>query len=529
MKLSNCIFAFITLCALTLSCGKKLEVPGWEVNLDAAVITSDMGIEDIIPDSLLQVNPDNSVNLVYSNNFFNYGIDSLLTVPDSTIKDSFIAIISTVVPPNSTIFTNTDNNDYVLNDVELIRLILKQGFIDYTVKSTVTDTMVLIYSITTGTISGTPITITVTIPPGNTTTPAVVNGTFDMANADMDLTGALHNTVNAYQTKLTVKTGPGTVSTSLTALSSKVSFYAKFRDMIPKYVKGYFGNFIENTGLQISNFDFIKNIDGATLDLAQVNTNLYITNGLGADARIIIDTFMAVNSKLGTEIQLTHSDVGRYININRATDMIWYAQPWNYSSAINSSNSNIESMIELIPDQIKYKIGVELNPNGNISANSDFLYENSRVSAGLDINIPLQLMASGLNIADTVKFDLNSYDQNGKIIQGKVKFNVINGIPLNAVLSAIMLDENNMVIGTLIGPVTINGNTTSSPTTPGTQNSQVIIADLTADNIETAYRAKKLIIKSSFATSPTGSFVNLYTTQRFKTQISIQVDYLTKQ
>lgn len=513
---------------ILVSCGKKLETPSWEMNLNAAVLYSDMGIEDIIPDSLLQVNPDNSVHLVYSSDFFNYGIDSLLKLPDSTLKDSFRAPINLVAPPGQILFNSTDNNAMSFGGPELVKAILKEGYIDYTITSNIADTVILTYEVTTATQGGLPLKIDVTVPPSTSGT-VTVTGTHNLANADMDLTGALHNTVNAYQTKLVIKTGPGVTGVNIVAGTSKVTFRAKFRDLKPSYVKGYFGSFAETSPLETQTFDFIRSLNMTSVDLQQVNTSIYLKNGLGADARIKIDTFMAVNTANATEIQLTHPQIGQYITINRATDLGYAASPYIYTMDINSSNSNIESFIESLPDQLKYKMFLELNPMGNISAHSDFLYENSTVSAGLNIDIPLNLIASGINLADTLNFDLDSYDQNGKILKGKVKFNVVNGLPLTAQFKAIMLDENNMVIGNLIGPIDVAGNSTSSSTSAGANTYQTIVAELNEDNIYQAYRCKKIIISTSFATSPTSSFAYIYSTQRFKTQVAVQVDYLTQE
>jgi hypothetical protein len=514
-----CLLLFILIFS---GCRKEFKMPSWEMNLDAALVYSDMGIEDIIPDSLLQVNSDNSINLVFDEKFFSYGIDSVVGIPDSTIRDSFVSILSTYAGPNTTIFTNTDNNSLKINSTELTHLTLQRGHIDYRVKSTVMDTVIVTYTITTGTLSGGPLEVNVTLPPGSPSSPTIVTGTYDLAGADLDLTGVLHNTVNSYQTKFIAKTGPGNTGVSMD-INSRVSIEVNFKDMLPSYARGYFGHIIDAEPLKEQAFDFFKNLNTATVDLSHVDASLYISNGLGADARIKIDTVEAINTNTGADVLLSHSIIGQSLNINRAQDLAYAALPYVFSTTVNSSNSNIESFLESLPDKIRYKLSVELNPLGDVSGHTDFLYTNSRVEAGINLNIPLNFIASGLTLADTVDFNLDDYDQKGKILSGRVRFNIVNGLPLTANLKVMMLDENNMVIGNLIGPLNIGGNS------GGLADAQTLYADLDASNIGIAYRAKKLVIHSTFATTPAGTFVSIYQTQRFKTQISVQADYLTNQ
>jgi hypothetical protein len=525
MRLIYAIGFFVLL--LFAGCRREFESPSWEMNLNAPLIYSDLGIEDLIADSILSVNPDNSVNLVFDETFFSYGLDSVLGLADSTVKDSFYAIISSYVSPGGTIFSNVDNNDLNINGAELTQIDLKQGFLDYKITSNIQDTTIVTYTITTGTFGALPIELVVTIPPATVTTNSVVSGTFSLAGASLDLTGILNNTFNSYQTSFVAKTAPGATGVSLTSFVSKVSLEANFRDMVPSYVRGYFGNLTNNTPLESQTFNFLESLNSATLDLSAINTKFYVSNGLGADASFRLDSLIAYKTSTATSVVLNHSMIGQTTNINRALDMGWYASPYKYEVDVNSSNSNIESFAELLPDVVKYKLGVELNPLGNISGHSDFVYENSRVEAGLSVNIPLNLIASQIKLADTLDFNLDDYDQNGKILKGRLKVNVMNGLPLKATLKVQMLDENSMVIGNLISSAVVNGNPSSTSSSTGSNNYQTIYVDMNSDLLITAYRAKKLVIYTEFETTPSGTFVSVYNTQRFKTQISILADYLT--
>lgn len=528
IKKKKLLLALPLLVGFMTSCRKEFKSPSWDVNLNAPLLYSDMGIEDVVPDSLIQVNADNSINLVFDQKFFSYGIDSVVKLPDSVITENYFSPFTSTFPAGGTIFSSTENNRLTLNDAELTAIHLQHGYIDYKITSTVNDPVEVSYAITTAIQHGGPLAISVEVPAAPSGGTFIKTGTYDLEGAQLDLTGILHNSVNAYQTKFTVKAPAGS-GVNVAAGTSTISIEIKFRDMIPSYARGYFGHIVDETALEEQSFDFFKNINTATLDLSQVDAKLYISNGLGADARIRIDTVQALNTNTGSDVLLSHAIMGQNVNINRAQDLAYAALPYDYSVDVTSSNSNIEPFLESLPDKLRYKLNVELNPLGNVSGHTDFLYPNSRVEAGMHLDIPLNLIAANLTLTDTLDFNLDDYDQGGKILKGRMKFNVVNGLPLAANLEVIMLDENNMQIGYLLGPVNIDGNPASTSFSEGFAVYQTLYSELTEENLNAAYRSRKLVIRATFNTVPASTFVSIYNTQRFKTQISVQADYRINQ
>jgi hypothetical protein len=520
------VFISFLIC-LVFSCRKELKTPGWEIGVLAPLVHSDMGIEDIIADSLLMVNGDSSLTLVFDKLFYSLTVDSLVNLPDSVFKDTFALPVNVTVAPGQTYYNQTEEKKLALNGPELTNLILKQGYLDYKITSKVNDTTIFKYTMVSATQNSQVVLLQVTVPPGTTVNPSVVTGSYNLANANFDLTGINFNQYNTYVTNLQVSVAPGTTGT-VVGPNNKIFLETSFYDLIPSYAKGYFGQQNSNVPLSTTNFDFFKNFQTGTLDINAINANIYLSNGIGVDARIKIDTVSAYNSSNFMEVFLNHSDIGNDININRATNNTVTAIPYVYNMLLNNGNSNIDFFLENLPDVLKYKMNFEINPLGNVSNHTDFLFENSRIDAGIHAEIPLDIIAQNISLRDTIPFDLDKFDGNGKLLQGTIKLHTENGFPLSANLNITMLDENFNPVGMLvsnlnIGPGAVNG--FFIVTNPLIENFDIAV---NSSNVALLYQAKYLVINPQFSTVPNTQHLKIYDYYRFKSSIVVDVDYLTQ-
>lgn len=67
------------------SCKRDIDHSSWDVAVITPLVKSSLTIDDILPDSLLQTNTDNSLSLVYSSTFYEASLDSLFQYPDTNI------------------------------------------------------------------------------------------------------------------------------------------------------------------------------------------------------------------------------------------------------------------------------------------------------------------------------------------------------------------------------------------------------------------------------------------------------------
>jgi hypothetical protein len=101
------LYSTIVLLIFMSSCKKLLEKPSWETNINAPLVSSSLGLTDIIKDSAFVQNPDSSITIVENDLLYSYGLDSIvkLTVSPYTksVKLSSLRLDSQVIIRNITL------------------------------------------------------------------------------------------------------------------------------------------------------------------------------------------------------------------------------------------------------------------------------------------------------------------------------------------------------------------------------------------------------------------------------------------
>ncbi|MCC6837250.1 MAG: hypothetical protein IT234_01815, partial [Bacteroidia bacterium] len=331
------------------SCRKELEKPSWDTQILAPLVNASMNINNLLPDSILQANADSSMKIVFRNDIFNLSMDTLFQIPDTIIKNGYNIPLSTTLNPGQTVLNNvTTETTYQIQDAQLRTATIKSGFVNYKIKSKIHEITDFVYSIPCAKKNGIPFSINVSVPAAVGSTPGVYNQTFDLSGYVIDLTGIANNKVNTIYTSLTASISPLGQPVAIVPSDSLI-IENKFYDVIPYYAKGYFGNNTINIGPETSNFTLFERITDGTIQLEDVNLNLYIENPIGLDARVFINNLQSINSRTGNTINLSNSIIGSPININRAAESGGNVYPTYANFPLTVSNSNIKPMIENLP------------------------------------------------------------------------------------------------------------------------------------------------------------------------------------
>ncbi len=355
---------------------------------------------------------------------------------------------------------------------------------------------------------------------------------YDLADYRLDLTGLDHNSYNSFVNHLTARID----STGQTqTLSSADSIYIDYGlvDVVPAYIEGYLGQQILTLGPEEVNFDLFKNIQSGSLSLQDVTVGIDIENGVGVNARMNLYELTAVNSKNNQQISLVNSLINSPQNLNRATDPP--LTPSILSFMLNSGNSNIKNLVEVLPDKMKYHIDLFVNPNGNTSNYNDFAYYNSPLNVNLNVSMPLSLQAIGLVFQDTVTFDLSNGNTKGidAIKDGVFTVTADNGLPLQANLQLYLFDEwGGFLDSLLIAPheiaaAPLNGNCKVSE--PLRSTLQVVVDENKMNRIR---NAKKAVIRAVFDTKSTtacGDYTKIYNTYNLSVKLTGKFTYLVGQ
>jgi len=125
----------------------------------------------------------------------------------------------------------------------------------------------------------------------------------------------------------------------------------------------------------------------------------------------------------------------------------------NSNGTIIPTNTTIalgaDKMLEIFPNILTTHSNIYLNPNGEAST-ADFLYTEQPMKATLGVEIPLSFIANNLALSKTSDLETDNIEEIEVLY-----INIENGLPLEANLILVALDDANQIIDTLISNNTI--------------------------------------------------------------------------
>lgn len=507
------IILFIVIVASVFSCRKDFERPNWDVDLLAPLIKTTLTLEDLLPDSIIQTNPDTSIKLVYQTNIFNVDMDSLFMIPDTTITEIYVFPFNSVANPGSSFYSNAEERTLnISNGVELNYVKVESGFIELEIFSEIKEKIIITYTIPSATKNGDTLVLKEMIPAGTISQSGYFVKTIDLSGYELDLTGVSKSEVNTFITRSVATVDTNAVAPVNITPGEKITYNNKLIDIVPSFVRGYFGTQQLHFGPEITNTKAFSMITSGTLDLEQVDVNLEFKNGIGVDAQLILNQFSTINTNTVNNAVLSHSSIGTPLNLNRA-QLTFTTPEVNYSSynvAMNTSNSNVDQLIEIFPNQLLYDINLNVNPLGNISGGNDFVYKKHSLETNLNVEFPLSLIANNLTLQDTVNFSLSEESVTGRIIEGTLFLYASNGYPLDANIQLAMYDEDMNFLQNL----TVNNQIQSAPVDAAfkviDKKESVVSIPLTTTEVDNLYLAKHLLLSIAFTTTAQPQFIKIY-------------------
>jgi hypothetical protein len=493
------------------SCHKDPGKANWDVSVMAPLINTSLGINNLLADSLIQINSDSSLKIVYNNTLYSVSVDSLVNVPSTISKQSFGSPgIFDSIKPGEQLLNQHNNNILALGNAQVTKIIIKSGFVDLKIKNTMKGKMQCTYNIPSATLSGVPFSITELVPAGTILLPSSYSAKIDVSGYDLNLTGPNNNSYNTVASQTIVLTDPNGGYDNILQYDS-LTVMASFDGLVLDYAKGYFGSESFQSGKKDSPFSLFSKITAGTLNLQSMQLTLNITNGFGIDANLIVHEIKSINSRTGNVVPLSSNIIGNTINITRAQESGNTANPVIPSTySFNLNNSNFLQLINNLPDSLEYSISMTTDPLGNVSAGNDFIYNNYGFSASLDLEIPLSLVANNLTLTDTLGFNL-SKPGGYTINRGVLTLIANNGFPFSAAMQLFLLDVNNKKTDSLI----VSNNTISAPSLNASYKveaplTSIIKIPLSGAKLNHLYGAKKMIVVARFNTASQPNYIKIY-------------------
>jgi len=181
---------FLVIGLLVLHACKKREATDWDSNILGPLFKTSLSIDQILPDSLTQINADNSINVVYDDLFSSSGFVNTQQLPDTAIVKYFtIPFGSIFLNPGDNFLDLTEETKLNFEPLELSRLIVKSGEIEVKIKNKINQPVEVTYILPKAIKNGLPYTFNATIPAYTSNNGGNYSATFTLDGYDVDLRG----------------------------------------------------------------------------------------------------------------------------------------------------------------------------------------------------------------------------------------------------------------------------------------------------------------------------------------------------
>lgn len=471
----------------TAGCRKEADRPKWDVDLLAPLVNSTFTISDIVADSNMDVASDGLITIVYRDELFGVDLDTIFNIPDTSfIYPYAVSFGSVTLSAGATLPPINEVAGLDVDEVQLRYLELREGTLTITLENELSSGVIGTFNLPGSNYLGTPISLTQFVAAATTSGPGVASVVRDLSFHQFDLTGPTFDAVNTLSTQLLLQLDPDGPGATLTPQDT-VRAIATYSGLRPQYARGYFGQRAIHVGPASNELDLFNEVIAGGFDLDQVELKLKVTNGIGVDARATIDHFTARNTTSSASVDLVNAIVPGPINLNRALDLGTGFQPSVYETTLDNGNSNVDEMLELMPDQTEFEMDMEVNPLGDISNGNDFLYWNSDLKAALELRVPLNLIATNLTLQQTQTPDLPGSAEHHAFQYGSLRLYAVNGFPFSATLQLDLVDAAGTVLANLPVTGTIASGLLDADQHVGTAVTSELSTTLTANDVDLLY------------------------------------------
>ena len=515
------------LLVIALAGCRKEEPARWDVDLLAPLIKTTFTISDLVADSMLITGGDGLITIIYRDELFALQLDTVIQSPDTSFFYKYALPIpgSLNFAAGVTVFDQQDVTNFDLGDVQLRTLIVREGFLDMDLINMVQSTVLGTFQLPGATIGGTTPQLFATVGPGTPATPGTAQATMDLSGAHFDLRGPQFDQVNTLSTHITAQLDPNGSGATVSNQDS-IIVVATYREIVPQYARGFFGERTIEIGPDSTEIDIFRNIVGGSIDLDEVTLRVLVENGLGVDIQAHLHRFTAFNSHTGNSVDLAHTIMSAPINLTRAIETGGGFQPSFYQNELDNSDSNVDLFLENMPDRIHYELDLDVNPLGDISNGNDFLYYDSRVRAELELEIPLDLIATDLTLQSELSPELSGSLEQHALLSGGLRIFADNGFPFSAELQIEIVNENGEVLSTLPVKGTIASGILGPDQLVASSVSTELSAMLTADQVNLLYSGGKFRIRSIFNTADQSQHIRILDSYKLELQVTAAAHYM---
>ncbi|HRP38196.1 MAG: hypothetical protein KF706_06725 [Chitinophagales bacterium] len=408
--------------------------------------------------------------------------------------------------PNQDIVSITEEVTQNLGDRKLTYIDCRKGTLKIYITSTVEEQLYLKYVLE-GAYDkyGRPLVEATTVPPAPAGGSVTVDREFDISGYSIDLSGKDGTKFNTY-TQTIYGRIDSTGQVRHISLDDSLIIRYDLKDIAPNYIKGYAGRdtIVANDS---TDFDFFGSLfKSGSIQLKDVDLKFTLDNGMGIDGVVKVNELTAMSPQNGSRT-LTGSVLSSPFTVGRATDFPFKSAVTTFD--INSNNSNVTDLLNIMPNRLRYNMEIKTNPQGNTGFYRDFAYLESTLKVNLNATIPLSFIANNLTLLDTIDFNLSNTNLkvNG-ITDGVINIITQNKYPIDAKIKVIVVDENFVTVDTLTSNMFVSAAPTDANCKVTQAQRNKTSVDVNQARIENIKRGRKAILFAEFNTPQNNAACN---------------------
>jgi len=438
------VFGLLLLVLSFSSCRKDGDLH-WDSDLLVPVLHSSLDVWDVFGDTNVVENPDQSMKLVLEQSIDMLDPDKVIKVHDTLSAELFNIPLYLQYFPGDLLIKKTNSVQMDLGEMELTLARARMATMKFYVTNTLPRKLRVKYEMLSSSKDGKPFEIIEDVPAATASGPSYSIKTIHLDGYDIDMTGIDGNQVNTVVSQTTVWLHPDADSIWVTP-SDSVLIISTFEELKIEYARGYFGQ--QNyTGKGSSYIGAFGDIKSGSFDLDHVNAQLRINNYTGMDVRMSLNKLSSYNNQNHQEVLLQDPIIDSPLNIRRAiekgptlNDVLPTVETYQLD------NSNLDELIEIRPDSMRFDLSALINPLGNVSSGNDFMYFEKGIIASIGLEIPLNFSTSNLRIEN---YSTMNFDDEKKLKSGKLIVYADNMFPFDLDIQFYILDEKLQIIDSL--------------------------------------------------------------------------------
>jgi hypothetical protein len=438
------------------------SLPAGAVHYDSVRLINNFLIEGELVASLVNLDsPGSNGNSVL--------IDTSDAINLTVTLDKLDPVSATAVFPAQDLFNETGTAEIFPPSALLTSVHVSEGKIFMDALSTIDDSINLTYRLPGALRNGTVLEFLEIIPAAPIGSSVSSYVEIPVESYTLDLTG-LPDTSNVYNTFYTIFRGGIDSTGRLINLSLDDSVYVQtgIKDLITDRGYGFLGYDTISSQERVA-FDAFSSVLGGNFQLEDVEVNLEIENYIGAEFDFRIKDVESIAGAQVTNLQW--NQLGFDFNISRAMEITPGAAPLpgKLSIPLNNANSNIQDLIETLPDTFSIDLDAFMNKGKSPTDFTQFLNTNYGIEAWLSARVPLNLAIENLVFRDTIPFDFDDFDEGNQLNSGIIKVLASNHYPFAADLKVYIAEDAWYISDSLFA---------QEPLAPGqlSSNGQVIAA-----------------------------------------------------